>query len=119
MSGSRRLLALVLVAAAGCKSWAPAKGLTWEVVAPERVRRGESFTFRVQARTAEGRPAEGMMFLYAIDWPTVNGSKHKAMTFTSNSQTAKGKPGNGLLRIYTYDDAGETVQVAQAEFVQE
>lgn len=103
----------------GCKSWAPAQGLTWEVIVPPRVKRGETFSFRVQARTADGKPAEDLPILYAIDWPTVNGMKHKGKTFTSLSQTAKGGPGNGRVRIYTYDDNGEVVQVAQGEFVQE
>jgi len=116
-------LLFLIVSLAACRTWARVEdNLAWTLVVPEKVHYGADLVFTVQARTANGEPADGVSFLWAVDWVNAEGARrgsgvrHKGRAFEPQDIRVKRSTGEALLRIYAYDSAGNVHQVAQKEF---
>jgi hypothetical protein len=112
-----RLPLLALFASlTACASWAEVGRYEYRVHAPTRLQRGGEFPFRVDAATPEGTPVEGMKYKWSVEWPTLKGEMETGKTFKPYRIKAKGPAGKGTLKVYGYNDQGNLVPVASAEF---
>lgn len=114
----RRLVALtLLLAATGCRTRGLKDDYDWSArIAKRDLNRGEDLRFRVETRDKAGRPAEGVRYLWSVDWVGLNGTRHKGTSFKDEIIRVKGGEGRGYLRVYAYDAGGAVTQVLKEAF---
>jgi hypothetical protein len=118
MGRLRGWIALALLAALqpACKTWAKIPEHTVNIVAVERVAKGEDFTFTVHLKDDSGQALKKVEYEYRVDWVGVEGSTHKAKSGILQSIRAKGGTGPALLHILGYDAKDQFGEIARFPF---
>lgn len=113
----RIAMAGLLLLAMGCRTRALKDDYEWGARIVKRdLNRGEDLRFRVETKDKTGRPAEGVRYLWSVDWPGLNGTRHRGTSFKDELIRVKGGEGQACLRIYAYDAGGAVTQVLKEPF---
>lgn len=109
-----KILSAMLLA--GCLVSGPAEGYRWTLRAPVEVVHlpHSRLRFKVETSTPDGRPVEGMPYIWYVDWVGVHGVEHQGRSFYEESILVKGGPGTAMLRILAHDRYDQLVEVARA-----
>src|SRR5689334_1971747 len=76
---SRIIGAIALLLLCSCRTWTLPGDLEWTVIAPAKVIHAakNELVFRVETRTKDGQPVEGVGFIWIIEWVGTHGWDHK------------------------------------------
>jgi len=101
---------------AGCLVTGPASGTTWTLRAPGSVVHAphSRLRFTVETLASDGRPVDGVHYIWSVDWVGLHGAEHQGRSFREESILVKGEPGAAVLRIFAHDGGGGLVEVARS-----
>jgi hypothetical protein len=107
------LLALLL---AGCHVAATAESYRWTLKAPPKASAApkSKLPFSVEATTLSGTAAEGVPYIWVVDWVGVHGVEHQGRSYREESIRVKGGPGTAWIRILAFDRYDGLIEVARA-----
>ena len=102
----------------GCHVASYADGYRWTVKAPAKVEDAphSKLHFVVETTSPSGAAAEGVEYVWFVDWVGVHGVEHQGSSYREESIRVKGGPGVAWLRILAVDRYGRLVEVAKASF---
>jgi hypothetical protein len=111
--------AVLILIVGGCRTSIPQGQLRFSIVAPEKVNRGEEFSFSVTVTDASGMEVPKAVYHWFVDWEGVEGLRHKGKSGHSQHLRVKGSPGAAVLHIVGFDQDGLQKELARHEFVVE
>lgn len=108
--------ALLVLVLSGCKTYVTQGEHRFTVMAPEKVNRGEEFSFTVTVMDSAGVEVPKAIYHWFVDWEGLEGLKHKGKSGHLQHIRVKGSPGAAVLHIVGIDQDGMERELARHAF---